>query len=262
VRCDTLAEIARRPLRAARAPKAGALDAHYALVLRSGWDARDVAAAMSCTTSPMGHLHHDDGAILIGTGGRWLITDPGYQQYMPTAERDFALGPSAHNCPLIDGAQQTAKACRRVALEAKGRTLRAELDLTACYPAELGLARVTRTLWLVGRDLVVVGDRVEGAKRSVRWSWHGHADAGWWWEDGAALIALGDAVLRVRTPSHALGPETVDRQRGSRGQLTLGVDLDPAAGVHWWVFSLAAKPEPITADGARLRVGPHRFALD
>ena len=45
----------------------GRLDAHYAAVLRSGWEADDLAVAVSCSTSPMDHLQTDSGTLVLGT---------------------------------------------------------------------------------------------------------------------------------------------------------------------------------------------------
>ncbi|MBA3708214.1 MAG: heparinase II/III family protein, partial [Planctomycetes bacterium] len=264
LRCDALVDLAESAVKpAARAPAAGATDAHYALVLRSGWDARDLAVAMSCTTSPHHHMHDDDGSIVIGTADTWLICDPGYQQYLGTSERAFTLGAAAHNAPVIDGAAQTAKACRRTALERCGPGIfRAELDLTACYAPEAKLASVTRTVWLAGRDLVVVADRIAGAQvRSLRYHWHAHPDAAWWWEDGAAMIRCAGATAWIRCVGAPLDERDVDRLRGSRGQLTLSKQLEPAVGTHWWVFSIGPRPHAVERDGAQLRVGSRRFAL-
>ncbi|HYE07021.1 MAG TPA: heparinase II/III family protein [Planctomycetota bacterium] len=263
LRCAALAQLARagRRRRVERAPAAGALDAAYALVLRSGWEGRDLAAAMSCDASPMAHLHDDAGSIVIGTRGRWLIADPGYQQYLTTSEREYTLGVAAHNAPVIDGRAQDRTGLRRFRLAQQRDVCIAEVDITERYQPELGLTRVTRTLWLAGRDLVVVADRVVGAKRSVRYHWHGHPDAGWYWEDGEALIDLDGTVLRVRTPARALDETMVERLRGSRGQLTLAVDVPIGSGVHWWVFSLAARDLPVSLERTHLRVGARRFPI-
>jgi hypothetical protein len=269
LRGEALAELAEAPAApAARTPAAGALDAHYALVLRSGWDARDLAVAISCTTSPMHHMHHDDGTIVIGTAGRWLIADPGYQQYLQKKEREFTLGPAAHNAPVINGRAQNAKTCRRLALERSAPGIfRAELDLTSCYPSEAGVDSMVRTVWLAGRDLVVVGDRISGAAiASVRYHWHAHPEAGWWWQDGAAMIRCGETTAWMSSPGMNLSPAEVDRLPGSRGQLTLSADIPPPkrttkARTHWWIFSFGRRPQPVVADGDSLRVGARRFSV-
>jgi hypothetical protein len=268
-RCDmtrlptlALVEIADQRLKPGkRAPPAGAMDAHYALVLRSGWEARDLAVAMSATTCTMGHIHKDNGSLVIGTAGRWLLADPGYQQYLLTSEREFTLSSSAHNAPVIDGSAQSVQAGKRISCSSKRGLPRAELDMTACYPKELRLSRVTRTIWLAGRDLVVVADRIEGATKHIRYHWHGHPDAAWWWEDGAALIALDDSLLRIRTPAKQIDEHTTQRLRGSRGHLTVNVELPPNLGVYWWVFSLGDRADKITADGKSLRVGSRKFTI-
>ncbi len=75
---------------------------------------------------------------MIGRRGRWILSDPGYQQYMPGAEREFTIGPAAHNYPVIDGINQTAKAGRRLALDAPA--------LTACHPEKPALQRMRKVL--------------------------------------------------------------------------------------------------------------------
>jgi hypothetical protein len=66
--------------RQAALPVAEALNAHYAVVLRTGWRDDDLATAVSCTNSPMAHVQNDNGTLIIGTRRRLIITDPGYQQ--------------------------------------------------------------------------------------------------------------------------------------------------------------------------------------
>ena len=104
MRTDALAALHRtESVAAAAAPRPGAIDAHYAAVLRSGWEADDLAVAVSCSTSPMDHLQTDSGTLVLGTRTHWLIADPGYQQYAPGEERDFTVGATSHNVPLING---------------------------------------------------------------------------------------------------------------------------------------------------------------
>ncbi len=50
-------------------PRAGAIDAHYAVVLRSGWESDDMAVAMAASNSKMGHIQNDNGSIVIGVRG-------------------------------------------------------------------------------------------------------------------------------------------------------------------------------------------------
>jgi hypothetical protein len=119
-------------------PEAGALNAHYAVVLCSGWEKEDLAVAMSCSNSPMGHIQNDNGTLVIGTQGRWLICDPGYEQYVQDAERDFTLGPVTHNCPVINAAAEDRKQPCLLRLEKTADGLRAQVELAACYPGAAG----------------------------------------------------------------------------------------------------------------------------
>jgi hypothetical protein len=240
----------------AKEPKAGALDAGYVTVLRTGWESSDTAVAVSCNTSGMGHIHFDNGHILIGTQGQWLITDPGYQQYMPKKEREFTLGTEAHNVPVINGRPQTIKQGRRVALEQSGGgLLRTEIDMTRCYAPELKIESALRTVWLSGKNLIVVADRIRGEElESIHYHWLGHADAAWWATDGGAKLYAAPTTLWIRSPQAPVSDADIDRVPGSRGQLTLKASADASAEVIWWVFKLGESAPEIKAEGGRLNV--------
>lgn len=245
------------------APKAGALHAHYAVVLRTGWDANDVAAAVSCSSSPMNHIQRDNGTIVIGTRGHWIVADPGYQQYMKDAEREFTIGPTAHNGPVINGCAQSAKSPRLLALEQTEKdTYRTAIDLTKCYPAKAGAASVVRTVWLSEKERVVVADRVQGkAVKEVTYHWHGHPDAAWWAEDGWALIHLDGVDVWFTSPQAKIDGTQIRRLPGSNGRLTLVSQTTPDVPVTWWAFSLsAARPSiKVSGDGQQLVVGKRLF---
>lgn len=253
------------PLPAGRAPVAGALDAHYAAVLRSGWEAEDLAVAVSCSNSPMGHLQSDSGTLVIGTRGEWLIADPGYQQYAPGDEREFTVGPAAHNAPLIDGRAMTQKRARLLARESTGSGMhRLAIDLTACYPALAAVKAVVRNVWLAGKTMVVVADEIQaGPQSSATYHWHGASRAAWWFEGGAALITLGQARLWIAGSRVRLNGGALQRLPGSRGQLTLVAKLDGAGPVVWWVFALADSPPELKpgGDGRELHVGGQIFRV-
>ena len=246
------------------APQSGALDGHYTTVLRSGWEREDCAVAMSVSNSPMGHLQKDTGSLLIGSRGRWLIDDPGYQQYMKKTEREFTLGVGAHNAPVINGQAQVHKLSeRQVRLDTlDGDVCRMDVDLTACYAGELALDAVKRTVWLRGNDLVVVADHIVGQKVDrLNYYWHGHPDAAWWVADGWAQVYFPDVTLWVSSPQAELSDAQVDRLPGSRGQLTLCAEVDRNASVIWWVFQIGAVAPSVVASGKRLDVNGQLFTL-
>jgi hypothetical protein len=222
-------------------PAAGALDAHYAAVLRSGWQAEDLAVAVSCSDSPMGHIQADSGSLVIGTRGRWLVADPGYQQYVRGDEREFTIGPRAHNAPQVNGHVPSRKRPRRTLLEDIGPGVhRVAVDLTSCYPAEASVTQLVRHVWLSGRDLVVVADQFEVAKPTrADYCWHGDSAAAWWFENGWALITLGEARLWLACSQGQLGGECLQRLPGSRGHMSLVFTADAIAPVIWWVWCLS-----------------------
>lgn len=263
LRTDALAAIRSAPSRRPKAPRAGAMDAHYALVLRRGWKTDDVAVAMAASNSPMGHIHRDNGSLVIGSRGHWFITDPGYQQYMPNSEREFTIGPTAHNAPVINGRAQAAKACRRLALEEEADGLwRAAVDITGGYEPELKRTRVARTVWLRNNDLVVVADHFQGSGiASLRYHWHGHPAAAWWIEDGWARLHLAGRALWMSSPQWEIDETCLRRLRGSRGPLTLVVGGKPPARVCWWVFRLGDRAPRVQLrdGGSGLRVEETSF---
>ena len=245
-------------------PDAGALDAHYATVLRSGWCRNDMAVVVSASNSPMSHLQKDSGTLLIGSRGRWLIDDPGYQQYIKKTEREFTLGATAHNTPVINGQGHVSKLTERnVALDKLGNDFfRMAVDLTSCYPQDLSLDQVKRTVWLKGRDLVVVADQVQGSKVDlVNYYWHGHPDAAWWVADNWAQIYFPDAILWMSSPQSVLSDANVDRLPGSRGQLTLCVEAEVNVPVNWWVFSLGSQAPSVSVKSQGLDVNGENFGL-
>ena len=250
-----------------KAAPAGAKDAHYAVVLRSGWEGEDLAVAMSASDSPMGHLQADTGTLCIGSRGRWLIDDPGYQQYMKKREREFTLGPTAHNAPVINGQAQVRKLAKRsVGVSELGDGIYfATAEMTACYPETLDLTTVARAVWLAGRDLVVVADRVTGQNITrVEYFWHGHPDAGWWVADNWARIYFPDVTLWFSSPQAQVSDAQVDRLPGSRGQLSLCASVDIAAPAIWWVFGVGDRaPEvQMLQEGRGLSVDGRTFGVD
>jgi hypothetical protein len=237
LRTDALAAIVRGPEPARECVAPDQSQTRAAIALRSGNTLTDMAVAMSAHAAPMGHLHHDNGSIVVAVGGKWLINDPGYQQYMSTAERDFSIGPAAHNAPILNGCAQTKRAGRVISAPALTDGIwHAANDLRGCY--DLPLTQCTRDLWLSGNQLVIIADKIAGvALNEIAYHWHGHPQAAWWVEEGIALVCLEDAQLWVRCMNTTLDASLVDRLKGSRGHLTLGVRIrgEPHQ-IIWWVF--------------------------
>ena len=246
-----------------KAPPAGALDAHYAAVLRSGWEAEDLAVAISCSNSPMDHIQRDNGTLVVGTRGNWLIADPGYQQYAPGDERQFTVGPAAHNAPLVNGFAQTLKRPKRIALENLGQsTHHLAVDLTGCYPPASSIKTFVRHVWLSGKNLVVVADQIEAASPPcLVYHWHGHAACAWWIEANSALITLDAVRLWLTCAEGKLSGANLHRLPGSHGQLSLVSTLDAASPVVWWAFVLGSERPALhtSSDGRQMRVLDQTF---
>jgi len=219
-------------------PKAQAKDAHYAIVLRSGWNTDDVAVAMTNSNSPMGHIHTDNGSMAIGTAGKWFVQTPGYQQYMPNSEREFTLGVSSRNAPAINGQMQLHKLPKLLNLQTESQSQTAEIDLTQCYSKELQLQQVTRRVQLQESNLIVVEDEIRGKGiEEIAYYWHGHPDSAWWIKDGWARIYLEEKTLWIGSPQIEMCESNLQRLRGSRGQLTLATKVllpQSTSAIQWY----------------------------
>jgi len=246
-------------------PAAGLLDAHYAKVLRSGWNAEDLAVAVAASNSPAGHIHLDYGSITIGTSGRWIIADPGYQQYMPGEERKFTLGPAAHNAPVLNGKAQEIKSGRVIAHGEKDKGIYwLKLDLTGCYPKELEATEVSRSIWLYRDRLVVLADQINGGKiTELSYHWHGCPEGAWRIQNGWALLYKGTSALWFTSPGFTISDLNLDRLPGSRGQLTLKA-VGKAGPIVWWIFSRTESPPPVGSDvsGRWVEALGQKFSVD
>lgn len=223
---------------------------NYAAVLRSGQGKDALALAMGLGCSPMGHIHCDNGSLVLGMRGQWWVDDPGYQQYMRTSERTFTLGESAHNAPVINGVAQAIKQGKRLADNFDAKASRHKflmVDLTACYPEAAKARRVWRAVWLIDAVHVVVCDFVQAdGSCQLAWHWHGHPSLHWGMhQNGASLVSETEPEhhLHIFSPQIALGSGYLHRLPGSRGQQTLKASVSaPEMTAVWWVFSRAEQP--------------------
>lgn len=219
--------------------------------LRSGWSSEDISVVTSACISRANHIQQDAGTVVIGTKGSWLISDPGYQQYMESSEREYTLGVKAHNFPVINDKAQMKKVSKVISLKDAGQLL-VELDLTSCYEEGL-VSKVTRKIWISGSDRVIICDSVVGEKiENIQYFWHGHPEAFWFVEDWA-FIQRNDASLWFKRVGSDPKPENLNRIRGSRGSLTLSdkIEGNPPARIYW-VFSTSKPNElpSIKTDGS------------
>jgi hypothetical protein len=215
-------------------------DVTHAWVQRNGWATHHYSVTVSAPQSPMGHLHADGGHVILGWQGRAWITDPGYQQYLPGEERDYTLGPAAHNAPVIGGVAQTRQSVRT--LHPPTDEDGVLLDLTAGYEGLPPTARVTRTVRVAPGALpgVVVSDHFEGlpAGMKVAWHWLGGAHLTWAFGQGWARLSDGQHALWLGLEGGKLDPQRLVRHVGSRGPLSLVHDvvLNEGRGEVRWVL--------------------------
>ncbi len=232
-----------------------------AAVLRTGWDMKSCLVAVSNGRAKVGHLHYDNGHIVIGHQGRFWITDPGYQQYRPGQERDFTLGEQAHNVPVVNGTVQTRRAGKITTLEMlKGGLQHLSIDISGCYETISDASSVIREVWLVPGEnyIVAVRDSIDTSKKSVPISyyWQGGTHLAWSFTEGWARLSNGVFSLWIGTNLEEIKPVDLLRHEGTRGPLTLRHLCNIKGNPVWWVFSFDSaitlkKPE-INFEGRKL----------
>ena len=235
-------------------PRPLAQQTAHALSLRTGPTDDDLAVMISLPRTPMGHLHNDAGSIVIGAAGRWLITDPGYQQYVRSSEREFTLGPSAHNAPVINTHAQTLRQAKLLSLDDTDDLRHASVETTGCYAPQAGVRIARRHVWLWHDHAVVADELLCEGPHNVAYTWHGDETAYWLASDRGVCVTLpghrvgesetDDTLLWIASPGLTLTPEQIDRLRGSRGQLSLSVQTECTshASTRWWVFTRGSSP--------------------
>ncbi|MFY4774778.1 heparinase II/III domain-containing protein [Metabacillus sp. RGM 3146] len=77
--------------------------------MRSGWGENDHMLALCSSPSDRDHNHFDQNHFIVNIGGEWLITDPGYQDYVPGPKNQYTLGSIGHNTLLINGEGQSSR---------------------------------------------------------------------------------------------------------------------------------------------------------
>mgnify|MGYP006421475455 CR=1 FL=1 len=246
LRCDALPFLPAGSARSAASPPLR--DAHYALILQYS---PAVKVAVSWSNSQMAHMQPDHGSLVIGAGGEWLLDDPGYRQFLPTSEKTFTLGTSAHNHPIINGEAPSqvpnnrAYACLHAA---SGTGIR--LNLGQTYARWKGSC--FREIRLDRHGHLVVDDHFEGGGvRRLDYHWHGCPRGAWRVSGGwGAILAGKNALLIMTCVGYPLQAEELQRIPGSRGQLSLVKTLrftKPRENLHIrWLFEIteASAPAP------------------
>lgn len=227
-------------------PSIGPRQHRSSVTLRSAWGRQGMMVAVGWPRCAMGHLHLDAGHIILGWQGRFWITDPGYQQYRPGEEREYTIGVSAHNAPIIAGTSLVRRAAelRCLGADSHGRQF-VSLDLTPAYDKLPRGASVERSVWLIPGEhpAVVVRDRLVGFPpgTEVHVHWLGGGYLAWAFVGGWARLSDGQSALWLGTIPQGVEAGSLTRHPGSRGPLNL-IDRSTTAereSVRWWVFQSA-----------------------
>ncbi|HYK90739.1 MAG TPA: heparinase II/III family protein [Acidobacteriota bacterium] len=268
VRSDGLAALQNLAVIPEAAPQPGALEGLYSVSLRTGWDSKDVVAAVAASNSPSGHIQKSNAQVVLGSRGTWWIEDPGYQQYADGDERVFTIGPRAHNAPVINGQAQTRNSVRRLGSQrGEDGVCHTSLDLTAGYPPGAGVENAVRHVWLIGNDHLVVADQITAAANSAfEYTWHASPKSALWVDNGACLIRIDVDNLWIQTSLGPLRGTMIRRFPGSRGQVSINgrYALQKPQNVIWWIFNFGERPSPfeIVAEGRGIRLNSRRLSVD
>jgi hypothetical protein len=212
------------------------------ITLRTGWKSEDLAVFVGLSRTDTGHLHFDNGQVVIGAYNRFWITDPGYQQYRPGPECDFTLGIEAHNVPVINGIMQSKREGKLIEIENMGNGCQhGSLDISECYENLPESTRITRDIWLFSKDskAIVVKDRIQSSTDlKVDYYWQGGNHLAWAFKDSMARLSDGERALWIYSPTGFIKPDEVYKHTGSRGSLTLrhSCYTENQKGIFNWVF--------------------------
>jgi len=203
-----------------RLPLAAAYDDVDTAFARSSWD--DDATMLAFVARPMGgekyaelcrryriegtgHNHPEQNHFVLWSHGELLATDPGYTYEKKTAN---------HNTVLVDAQGQYGDGemwpranpgqADIIGFTTDGDVTIMTGEAAGSYPAELGLKRFERTICLVGRDLVIIRDRLLADQpRTFQWRqiFQGEGAA----RPDGATIAVGDAqaVIHAAMPAES-----------------------------------------------------------
>ncbi|WP_338777327.1 heparinase II/III family protein [Metabacillus sp. FJAT-52054] len=116
--------------------------------LRTGWGKEDSVLSFTSSRSARDHNHFDQNSVILNAGGEWLLTDPGYQDYVPGPGNEFTTGTIGHNSLLING---------------KGQSLRGGGAIVS-HAARDGWGRVS------GEAATSYGGRINGFRRTIIFS--------------------------------------------------------------------------------------------
>ena len=243
-------------------------DLPSAAVLRTGWGLESCLVAVSNGRAKVGHLHYDNGHIVIGHQGRFWITDPGYQQYRPGQERDFTLGVQAHNVPVVNGTVQTRRVGKITTLEMlKEGFAHLSMDISGCYEKTPDVSSIIRDVWLIPGEnyMVAVRDSIDTLKNDVSLSyyWHGGTHLAWSFPEGWARLSNRESSLWIGSNLEGIKPVNLLRHEGTRGPLTLRhlCNVKGSPAYMWWVFhfdSVTTLTKPETCFNGRKLIVTNR----
>jgi len=119
--------------------KSIALPYSGAVVMRTGWGAKDIWAYMDCGPVGRGHQHEDKLNVLLWAYGKEMLTEGGIYNYDTSEMRSYVLVTSSHNTARVDGRNQN----RRVGYVWHDEDLQKKADFTHAFTPSADWCRAT-----------------------------------------------------------------------------------------------------------------------
>jgi hypothetical protein len=185
--------------------------------LRNGWGEQDHLLGFTSSPSDRGHNHKDQNNVMVNVAGEWLLTNPGYQDYVPGPRADYTTGTIGHNSLLIDDQGQEVLGGGRISGWFLGGAFQfVSGDATESYKDLL--QGYERTVWHIGHAYYIVIDRVRAGTpgRKAELLFHTTSD-----------IVCGDRILCPGMPV----TERNVKIRGKRSALGLHFAYPPQAEI-------------------------------
>ncbi|WP_053074944.1 heparinase II/III domain-containing protein [Ornithinibacillus californiensis] len=144
--------------------------------LRSSWDKSGHLLAFTASRSAKDHNHFDQNNFVLFKAGEWLLTNPGYQDYVEGPKREFTLGTIGHNAMLINGVGQAYRGNSTI----KSWIVSPYLDVlvgdaTNTYQAEI--RRWERYIFHIDQTYFIMMDDVEKEKQKDQLTFLYHTNA-------------------------------------------------------------------------------------
>lgn len=122
--------------------------------LRNGWDPeKPYLAFKSAPTAQYTHQHYDINSFILEKDKYLILTDPGYVNYYPAADRNYGTSTEGHNSILVDSTNQTNRSGGSiVSFYTSSKYDYVSGDAASAYPSNLQMTKMRRNIIYLKQD--------------------------------------------------------------------------------------------------------------